>query len=151
MLCTRRAWSNRPDNWKTGTPGEFYLPAQKMFEDWLESNPDVDIVLSSTWRIGKNPNSFPFGWKFRIGKESKIILDRIVDVTPRLGGDLRGAEIKAFLDTHPEIEKYAIIDDDSDMLPEQKQNFIQTRCSIGMTRATLQSVEEILGISKETQ
>jgi len=32
---------------------------------------------------------------------------------------LRGSEIKTWVDNHPEVEKYAILDDDSDMLPEQ--------------------------------
>jgi hypothetical protein len=32
---------------------------------------------------------------------------------------IRGEEIKAWLHQHPEVTRYAIVDDDSDMLPEQ--------------------------------
>ena len=36
---------------------------------------------------------------------------------------LRGEEIQDWLDNHPEVEDYAILDDDSDMLPEQFAKF----------------------------
>ena len=36
---------------------------------------------------------------------------------------LRGDEIKDWLDAHPEVTDYAILDDDSDMLPEQFVKF----------------------------
>ena len=38
----------------------------------------------------------------------------------------RGKEIDAYLDEHPEIENYVIIDDDSDMEPHQLNNFVMT-------------------------
>ena len=46
---------------------------------------------------------------------------------------IRGDEIQEWLDEHPEVEKYAIIDDDDDMLPEQEENFFQTDFQTGLT------------------
>ena len=44
----------------------------------------------------------------------------------------RGSEIKAWLDQHP-VKKYVIIDDDSDMLPEQLEFFIHASGENGMS------------------
>ena len=84
--------------------------------------PDVKFVLSSSWR------------HFNSGREQ---VDRqivpIYDETPKLDTGLRGDEIKEWLDEHPEVEKYAILDDDSDMLPEQMPSLFQTTWQIGIT------------------
>jgi len=75
---------------------------------------DAKIVLSSSWRHSKEGRD----------EVRQQIMD-FIDVTPRmplLGGSEtmeRGKEIKAWLDKHPEVEKYAILDDDSDFLPDQ--------------------------------
>jgi len=47
----------------------------------------------------------------------------------------RGLEIKAWMDTNMGLHKcqYAIVDDDADMLLEQKSNFIQTKSEKGLT------------------
>jgi Swiss Army Knife RNA repair-like protein len=65
--------------------------------------------------------------------EKKII--RCFDVTPILHdlGLSRGHEIQAWLNEHPEVERYAILDDDNDMLEHQMVNFFQTSCRTGIT------------------
>lgn len=73
------------------------------------------IVLSSTWRLSKHG---------RNTLKSKGL--NFISCTPRMplmgGAEMmeRGKEIQAWLTDHPEVEKYCIIDDDSDMLPHQK-------------------------------
>lgn len=47
--------------------------------------------------------------------------------------DERGAEIQAWLDAHPEVTKYVIIDDQSDMLPSQMNNFVKVNQWYGLT------------------
>lgn len=94
----------------------------------LEKVPDLKIVVSSTWRMGCdtvqklqdifNPIPELHG--------QKIIQERIIDRTPVFRSGPRGNEIKHWLDNHPEVEKYAILDDDSDMLEEQRPNFFNT-------------------------
>src|SRR5882757_1232751 len=79
--------------------------------------PDLKVVLSSSWRCLGDCREIV---------EKKII--RCFDVTPILH-DLelsRGHEIQAWLSEHPEVERYAILDDDNDMLEHQMVNFFQT-------------------------
>lgn len=90
------------------------------------------VVLSSAWRHNDDwrntmkANGFDFEF-----------LDRTV-----VGGydGIRGAEIQEFLDSHPDITKYAIIDDDSDMLPHQLPNFFKTSWLHGITDEIFQNV-----------
>jgi hypothetical protein len=56
---------------------------------------------------------------------------------------VRGAEIKAYLVEHPEINYYIIIDDDTDMLPEQSGHFIKTDPLVGFTIRDFKKFEEI--------
>lgn len=73
------------------------------------------VVLSSTWRL------YP---------DSRAVVRKqvcqYIDCTPNLQGEgghygitARGVEIKHWLDRHHEVERYAILDDNSDMLPGQ--------------------------------
>lgn len=89
---------------------------------------DAKIVLSSSWR--HHPDGIAVVEK-RVWK----ILD-ITPTMPRPSGTgveycERGKEIKAWLDKHPEVTKYAILDDDRDMLPDQP--FFKTSWKIGLT------------------
>lgn len=83
------------------------------------------IVLSSTWR--KDNEAYM--------KLVRTLLYRniiIHDITPTLWKD-RGYEIEAWLNDNPHVEKYAILDDDSDMLDTQLRHFFQTDPEYGLT------------------
>ena len=80
----------------------------------------VQIVLSSTWRLDRE-------WA-KIGPALGL---PIIDRTPSMLGP-RGNEIACWLDDKP-VERYAILDDDSDMLPEQMPYFVKTMHEDGMT------------------
>jgi hypothetical protein len=64
----------------------------------------------------------------------------IIGITPDLwrnvvGEDFhekmqRGHEIQVILNHNPEIENYVILDDDDDMLPSQRGNFVRTSNNI---------------------
>ncbi len=80
---------------------------------------DCDVVLSSTWRVHK------------AGREE--VSERVApfqDITPILGKS-RGEEIQAWLDKHPEVERYAILDDDPFMLDSQLPNVFKTSFYFG--------------------
>lgn len=81
---------------------------------------ETKIVLSSTWRMMFD--AVQFGKKLGLP---------IIDKTPVMGS-ARGQEIKAWLvlNEHP---KYAIVDDDEDMLEEQKAFFVRTDSYEGLS------------------
>ena len=105
-----------------------------------------EIVLSSTWRLFEPSR-----------EEVRKQVYPFIDVTPNMpkfgGAEMceRGYEIKDWLDRHPEVKKYAILDDNSDMLPEQFPNFFKTSWSTGITEDIKQQVidhlnrEDMLG------
>lgn len=91
------------------------------------------VVVSSTWRmwdhcrdllLAAGLRSLHPDW--RTGKGRKIGEIWI--------GAIRGEEIADWLAAHPEVSSYAIVDDDSDMLPEQLPRFVQTPFQTGLAR-----------------
>lgn len=99
---------------------------------------DIQIVLSSSWRI------------IHDYQELAVKLDLpIIDHTPNRWdpGQVRGHEIQAWLDEHPEVEKYVIVDDDSDMLEEQKASFVKTFHEDGLTWAPFCKLCDLFGVN----
>lgn len=98
-------------------------------------------VMSSSWRIDDYT--------------SLILLNKELGLpikfsrTPELASQYkrnvsRGEEIKAFLDRNPHITEYAILDDDSDMLPEQMDHFVHCCGYYGLTDEDCEKVKRIL-------
>lgn len=97
----------------------------------------AQIVLSSTWRLGGRDS------RSMQKLEAAGVLDRLhadwrtVDLPNRIQNGIllpdnrRGREIAEWLSRHPEVTSYAIVDDDSDMLPEQGPFFVQTSFTAG--------------------
>lgn len=90
------------------------------------------IVISSSWRHSGLQKMLEM-WNFR------NLPGEVIGVTPDLyrhvdfEGErkmVRGDEIQATIDRHPEITNYVILDDDTDMLPRQMGNFVQTSNNI---------------------
>lgn len=91
------------------------------------------VVLSSSWKHHKES----------VEHIHKRIVD-IYDVTPDIG-QVRGDEIKAWLDNSKyKVDRYAILDDNSDMLPEQMPNFFKTQWLVGITDDIAKAVIEHL-------
>lgn len=58
----------------------------------------------------------------------------------------RGTEIKDWLSDHPAVDRYAIVDDDSDMLEEQMPFYVRTSFELGgLTEDAADSLISILG------
>ena len=89
------------------------------------------VVLTSTWR------------HFQGGREE---VDRHVyktfDVTPIADTGFRGEEVKMWLDGHPEVTRYAIVDDDSDFYADQP--LFKTNWQTGITDEVAQQVTKFL-------
>jgi hypothetical protein len=84
------------------------------------------IVISSTWRKGFDVPNF---------KEMFLLYDwdaPVISITPSLASRNRGEEIKQWIESN-DVENYLILDDDSDMLPEQLENFVNTSFWVGLT------------------
>jgi hypothetical protein len=87
--------------------------------------PDLKVVLSSSWRCLEDGRALI---------EKKVV--PCFDVTPLFDeeDDVRGYEIQAWLELHPEVDRYAILDDDTDFLEHQLPNFFQASPSTGITQ-----------------
>ncbi|WAI83239.1 MULTISPECIES: HAD domain-containing protein [Achromobacter] len=101
----------------------------------LVAETEAHVVLSSTWRIGMDQE--------RITELASFLGYAISSATPQLPG-CRGLEIERWLTEHPGVEKYVIIDDDSDMLPEQMANFIKVDGTIGLTYQNYKDAKQLL-------
>ena len=94
---------------------------------------DCKVVLSSSWR--HHPDGI---------KVISQCVTPVMDKTP--DAETRGEEIQMWLDEHPEVTQYAILDDDADILPEQKENFFKTTWAFGLTEDIAKAVTEHLNL-----
>ena len=120
-------------------PPKWYLKADKI--KWIKRIVDetaAKIVVSSSWRMQTVEETR----KSMIYKEKRCprnkmlywLIDNLYDVTPWVGlGNGRGGEIQQYLNNHPEIDNYVIIDDDGDMWDSQLYHFVQTNYEDGIT------------------
>lgn len=124
-----------------------YVERREMF-DWaaikmlqgLCRAAGVKVVLSSSWRLGMDAE-----WLAKFGAFLGLpIIDKTPSATSQHG---RGHEIKAWLDNHVECTHYAIVDDDSDMLPEQRPLFVKTRHEDGLTWEPFTELCAIFGVN----
>lgn len=92
---------------------------------------NTKIVLSSTWRFYINT--------IELGEQLGL---PIIDETPK-SFKTRGYEIKQWLDNN-DCEKYAIVDDYSDMLEEQQNFFVKTDPLNGLSYENYTQLLEIL-------
>lgn len=113
------------------------------------------VVVSSSWRTGKD-----------IDKLQELLNDvgfkgEVIDKTPsfRHNDMLRGNEILIWIKQNKEIvgedyheyENYIILDDDSDMLYWQKDNFLQVDRFVGLTMSIAHSAIRILNRGRGMQ
>ena len=100
------------------------------------------LVISSSWRFTEGLRNI----MEQVGFSEKC-LD--FEITPYLG-TIRGLEIKKYIEEYPdkhngeEIETYCIVDDDIDMLYEQKDNFVKTDAYYG--GLTKEKADEVIRI-----
>ena len=135
-------------------PPKWYLKADKIkYIKQIVDTTGAKIVVSSSWRhtdvqktidtmIGRpkrSPRNKMLNW----------FIDNLYDVTPwcsdkKYNGTGRGGEIQTWLDNHPEVDNYVIIDDDGDMLESQLFHFVQTNFEDGITELETKWVIKIL-------
>ena len=97
-------------------------PYMVLLVDRIVQATGCKVVLSSSWRYEE--------------QASALVMKAVpfIDTTPKNQGlTSRGTEIKEWLSKHPEVEKYAILDDATDFLDDQKPNFFRTFWEKGLT------------------
>lgn len=133
--------SDRFNNEPTYPLSEFDTECVKRYMNIIEKT-GAKTVISSSWRFTDGLRNIMEHVGFY-----GTALD--FEVTPYLG-TIRGLEIKAYLDEYEdkhigeEVESYCIIDDETDMLYEQKDNFVNTNINFGLTDEDADKVIRIL-------
>ena len=127
-------------------PPRYLTPARTIDGIFTQAEPELvywlnlivdrtgaEIVLSSSWRYQPD-------WReaLKVSGVVKPLLDRTP--TEHIETGERGHQIQEWLDHHPQVERYAIIDDSADMLPSQLPNFFQTSTAEGLTQEIADAV-----------
>ena len=95
------------------------------------------IVVSSVWRHGGQD---------KLEALKKYFGFNIVSATGHELG-IRGNQIKLWLERNPHITNYVILDDESDMLPEQQKHFVHVNGMEGLSFQNITDACKVLGIS----
>lgn len=132
-------------NVENGGLNDFSCPiAKSNLHSILEEFPDLRIVVSSTWRLGETLATM----QGKLASYAMVKPKRVIGMTPNLrkegGGSVpRGLEIQTWLDEYhiinvlglgePAVEKFVIVDDDSDMA-HLMDHFVKTHWRHGLMR-----------------
>lgn len=115
---------------------------------------DLKLVITSSWRSNNLKYTIEMFSKPEYIKLHPLI-PYIIGVTPRLfewydDGSVdyedRGYEIDFWIEAQKENIEYVILDDDSDMLESQKDNFIQINHKTGLTNNYISNIKKILNV-----
>lgn len=114
---------------------------------WLTNISNSKIVVSSTWRKSHDRKFFTdvFGEEL-IHLDWKTPDNNTIEIEEKYR--TRGNEIKTWLDKHTEVERYIILDDDTDFLEEQKPFHIHTDSNEGMLFKDMYDAQELFKIKK---
>lgn len=127
-VCNSGNWAKQGNSMWHGTDPQAVALVQRIIKET-----HCRVVLSSTWRL------YP---------EAREVVKRdvcdFIDVTKDMqrgakrGVVERGVEVQEWLDRHPEVTQYAILDDDADFLPHQW--LFKTTFALGITSDIAQAV-----------
>lgn len=108
-VCNSGAWAKQGNSLWHGTDPQ----AVQLVKQIIKAT-NCAVVLSSTWRL--YPEARAVVWR-----DVCHFIDCTVDYQAgaKRGIVERGLEVQAWLDKHPKVTQYAILDDDSDFLPYQ--------------------------------
>ncbi len=91
---------------------------------------DAKIVISSTWKV------LGITYLKELLVNSGLIDSiEVIDTTPHVEDFrlTRGEEIQEYLDNHPEVVNYVILDDEDRMLPSQQEHFVKINYYVGIS------------------
>lgn len=126
-----------------GRNGEFHKPACINLEFLLNKVPDLKIVVSSSWRA--------FGYEAvrDVLKSNGIDPRKVIDITgdevsPSDGKKDRDYQIECWLKKHPEVKKFAVVDDESYDMALVANKMVKTDRYVGLTQAAVERLIHIL-------
>jgi hypothetical protein len=114
----------------------FSPAACKNLQSLLDQEPDLKIVISSSWRhlgLDQCKNAL---------KMNGVDSTRVIDKTGDEDGE-RGVQIQAWVDRNPEVTSFVVIDDESDF-SNMKDRLVQTNGYVGLTKADVDKCLDIL-------
>lgn len=112
---------------------------------------EAHLVISSTWRLGNDWETLIWGCLREAGWEISYNSFHGLGGTPIIGRTgigtgtraTRGHEIADWLEEHPEVDDYIILDDDTDMLESQMDRFIRCDHRVGLSFDNFMQIREI--------
>ena len=108
----------------------------------LQDVPGVRIVFSSSWRSHSDMPAAVMsqGIEIPLHEDGRTTFE----TSPRFGIGVHGWQIYEWVERHPEVEGYVIVDDDTDMLPHQAVHFLQTSYEEGLMPRHIELMRSIL-------
>lgn len=112
----------------------------------LIEDTDTKIVISSSWREHYTLEAFKGMFEHYYKWQNAPIID-FTSIYPSLTGqNFRGNEITEWLDEHPEVTNFIVLDDNPVRLPKpNNKKFIQTCKDNGFQLKHFQKAKSILG------
>lgn len=136
ITCHNSKWSLMPDK-------------MNMIRRICE-NTGAKIVISSSWRMNTLESTLAYITDSKtpyVDGNPYSLSEFTIDVTPNFDHNDygRGDEILNWLDRHPEVINYVIIDDNTfDMLPSQEGHIIETSWESGIGEEDVETAIKIL-------
>jgi hypothetical protein len=95
----------------------------------LDHYPEMKVVISSAWR-----QEFDIEWLREKLRFYDFDAERVIDVTPTIGDEMRDAEIQLWLTRHPDTGRFLVFDDNDWGLKRAfPAQFVQTTWETGFT------------------
>ena len=107
---------------------------------------DVKVVVSSTHRKFHPELPALRNYLVELGVRGDVIGATVDGWQLKWEDGRRGAEIQEWLDRHPHVTHFAILDDDSDMLDHHAPNFVHIDGRVGLSTHNVQRLQKILDL-----
>ncbi len=127
-VCNSAEWARAGNSMWHGTDPELVKRVRRIIAETK-----CDVVLSSTWRLYPEARAV-------VKRDVCHFMDYTKDMQAgaKRGVVERGHEVQEWLDRHPNVTQYAILDDDADFLPHQW--LFKTTFEKGITEEIAQAV-----------
>ena len=137
-------YPNQRQNMEAGTEDTSVLKldseCMKVLRRIIEKT-GAKLVLSSSWRCEEWYGGFAS--KENVERQLQEYGMRLLDATPVLPVYDRGKEILCYLQEHPEVEKFLILDDDRSVgwYEELKEHFLRTDPEVGLAGINIRKIK----------